>query len=99
MIRVTFGPAPAGSKFIPGHVEVDGIDISSRITALKFTRDASGANLLDLRLVLYGEDVLDLVLPDDAVDVTAQVIEASGRVREARSAGDEARPYLLAGKR
>lgn len=97
MIRVTFGP-DARSKVLVGHVYVDGIDIASRVTAVRFDRDRDGGCVLDLRLVLYGDDILDLDLPDDVVDVTAHVIEA-GRVHEVRAAGDEARPYLLAGKR
>ena len=96
MIRVTFSPRD-GHKLLRGRVEVDGLDISRYVTGLQFSRAQDGETTLHLDLALYGESVVDLTIPDDALDITARVY-GPDRAVEVTAVKDAAKAYALAGK-
>ena len=94
MIRVTFGPEGQGKyKFLRGKVELDGVDVSNRITALTFRRNQDGSNVLTLDAVIHGEDALLLDIPDEDLVVNAKVVR-NGEVIEATAIGHAAKKYL-----
>lgn len=61
-------------KYSFGTVEVDGVDISNRVTSFAFERTRDGASMLTLHLAIHGEDTIDLGdIPSDNVHVHEHV--------------------------
>jgi hypothetical protein len=79
-----------------GRVEVDGKDISNRVQSVKFERKVTGASHLTLGIVLYGDDLLDLEIPDSEVRVNATVVRGPDDIIEATAIGDAAKKYVKA---
>lgn len=69
-VKVTF--APAGKRMV-GRVEIDGLDVSRRITNVAFSGDAYGEVLLVLTTVLHDDDVVEIEVPNDDVEVQGRL--------------------------
>lgn len=71
MIRLTHGPGEGRSKYVPTRVEINGVDISSRVTAVTFRHDGTGVASITLDMPIYGDDVIDMEAPDSELRIVA----------------------------
>jgi hypothetical protein len=97
-VKVTFGPTSGKYSFHTGHVEVDGIDISNRVTSVSFKGDSQEGCRLELSLVLGDEDTVDLDLAGEDVTAVVRSLKVEGGLIDVTAVGDIAKKYRLAAR-
>jgi hypothetical protein len=83
-------------KYYRAKIEVDGVDISNRVQSANIALNADGSHVLTLGIALYGDDAIDLELPE--VDVVSAVVLEGVKRTDIVAAGDRARRYVEAAK-
>lgn len=94
-VKVALRPRSEGGTVgvMFGEVEVGGVDISNRVAAVAFNREADGLATLRLTLYLTDEDTIDLQVPEADV-ITRTTLKRHGDLLVAEAKGRSARRYL-----